>query len=101
MDNLEKIFERASIQQIRSFILSGDRALELETGTQQERADRACRYASAFFERKFPDMKEFDEIFQEVVNYVCVVENAYMEVGMQVGMLLASQILPTIIARST
>lgn len=42
---------------------------------------------------KYPEMKEQEEVMNEIYNFANVCENVYMEIGLQSGAILATQLL--------
>ena len=47
---------------------------------------------TARFQQEYPDMEKYEEMTGLVYNYVGAIEEVYMEIGLQVGALLAAQV---------
>jgi hypothetical protein len=87
-----EIFSRLDIQQIREFLLNGVECVEIDTKTYEERLEVAGKAALDILHKRFPEMEAYEEITREVYNYVNTVENVYMEIGIQCGAVLATQL---------
>ena len=75
MNYIGEIFTRADIQQIRSFLIM----------------QSAHVFLHVRLHRDYPDEKDFEEISQPIYDYVSVIEEVYMEIGLQVGAKLTAQ----------
>ncbi|MBS5734758.1 MAG: hypothetical protein KHW87_08695 [Clostridiales bacterium] len=91
MNYISEIFTRADIQQIREFLLHGTEENRVDPRTYKERIESAHKAFSTRLHRDYPDEKEFEEITQPIYDYVNAVEEVYMEIGLQVGAILAAQ----------
>ncbi|MPM44405.1 hypothetical protein SDC9_91083 [bioreactor metagenome] len=93
MNFITRVFERADIQQIREFLLNGVECVELDKRSYKERIDEELQSAMEIITKKFPEMDEYEKITEKMFAYSGMIENVYMEVGLQCGMMLAMQML--------
>ena len=91
MNYIDEIFLRADIQQLRMFLLYGVDG-DPDPRPYQERLDSAQKPMTARFQQDYPDMEKYEEMTGLVYNYVGAIEEVYMEIGLQVGALLAAQV---------
>ena len=91
MNYIAEIFARANIQQIRDFLLYGTEGNGVDPRPYVERIESARRAFSERLRRDYPDEKDFEEITEPIYSYAGAVEQVYMEVGLQVGAILAAQ----------
>ena len=91
MNYIDETFTRANIQQIRDFLLYGTEGNGIDPRPYIERIESARRAFSERLHRDYPDEREFEEITEPIYNYAGAVEQVYMEVGLQVGAILAAQ----------
>lgn len=92
MGHFSEIFKRLDIQQIREFLLHGVESVKVDTESYQKRLDDAANPAYDILHKKFPETDAYEEISIEVNNYVSTVEDVYMEIGIQCGAILATQL---------
>lgn len=92
-------FERANIQQIRSFILDGVEEIILTPDSYEERMDKAENRMKKFFRERYPDKFECEKVINEVYRYVVESEKVYMEMGLQCGFLLSAQIMANMMGK--
>ena len=90
MNYIDKIFARVDMQQIREFRLHGVEG-STDARSYVERIENAHKAFSARLHKDYPNEKDFEEIAQPIYDYVTVIENVYMEIGLQVGAILAAQ----------
>lgn len=91
MDYISQIFKRADLQQIRSFLLYGAEEMCVDPRPYRERIESAYRALSARMHRDYPDEEQFEEAMRPIYDYAGTVEAVYMEIGLQVGGILAAQ----------
>ena len=92
MNYIDEIFARADIQQIRGFLLHGVEETNLDPRPYKERIESAYK---AFFDRlhrSCPNQRDFEEVIRPIYDYATAIEEVYMEIGLQVGAILAAQI---------
>lgn len=92
MNYISEIFERADIQKIRGFLLHGAEETT-DPRPYKERIERANRAFIDRLRKDYPNERDLEEIAGFVYNYVSVTEDVYMEIGLQVGAILAVQSL--------
>lgn len=90
MNYIDEIFLRADIQQIREFLLHGAEG-NTDPRPYKERIDNAHGEFYERLQKDYPDRVEFEEITRLIYNYVSKTEEVYMEIGLQVGAILAAQ----------
>ena len=90
MDYIDEIFARADIQQIRAFLMDGAAGVT-DPRSYKERIDSADQALSVRLHRDYPNENDFDEIISIKNAYGSAIENVYMEIGLQVGVILAAQ----------
>lgn len=91
MNYIDEIFTRADIQQIREFLLHGVEENNLDPRPYKERIASAHKAFSARLHRDYPDEKDFEEVTEPIYGYATAIEEVYMEIGLQVGAILAAQ----------
>lgn len=91
MNYIDGIFLRADFQQIREFLLHGGEC-DIDPHPYQERIDRVQERMLARLHQEYPTRAEYEEITGLVFEYVGAVEAVYMEIGLQVGTILAAQV---------
>jgi len=90
MSYISNIFERAHLQQLSEFLLTGVDALEVSEKSYEERLKDARTEALEKIQEYFPDDSE--EMENRLLHIVWVYEKVYMEIGIQVGMTLSAQL---------
>lgn len=93
MGYISEIFDRLDIQQIREFLLHGVECVEVSEKTFDERIKEAQNLATEKIKMKLPDMNEYEEITNDVHHYASVMQDVYMEVGIQCGTVLTMQLM--------
>ena len=63
----------------------------LDPRPYQERIESAHRAFTARLRRDYPNEKDFEEITEPIYDYASTIEEVYMEIGLQVGAILAAQ----------
>lgn len=91
MNCIDEIFIRADIQQIREFLLHGVEENHLDPRPYKERIQSAHKAFTARLHRDYPNEKDFEEITEPIYDYATAIEEVYMEIGLQVGAILAAQ----------
>ena len=91
MNCIDEIFIRADIQQIREFLLHGVEENHLDPRPYKERIESAHKAFTARLHRDYPNEKDFEEITEPIYDYATAIEEVYMEIGLQVGAILAAQ----------
>lgn len=92
MSYINDIFERLNLQQIHEFLLHGEECFEVIRQTYQQRLHMAERTISKRMEEKFPDIEEQEKLMFDIHHYASVMQDVYMEIGMQCGVILAMQL---------
>lgn len=91
MNYIDEIFARANIQCIRGFLQCGaDCAIDRES--YQARIKRAHGELTAHLREHLPEEAEFETVMTHICDSECVIENVFMEIGLQVGVMLAAQV---------
>jgi len=93
MDGISDILARANLQQIREFILYGSEPLEISKKDYFQRIAEAREVAIAAVEEKVPNAADADALTECMFAYASAVGEVYMEIGMQCGASLSSQLL--------
>lgn len=91
MNYVDEIFLRADIQQIREFLLHGTEC-DTDPRTYDERMESADKKVAAQLLLACSDKKECEELTELIYDYVSAVQDVYMELGMQAGVILAAQV---------
>ena len=91
MNCIDEIFIRADIQQIREFLLHGAEENHLDPRPYKERIESAHKDFTVRLHRDYPNEKDFEEITEPIYDYATAIEEVYMEIGLQVGAILAAQ----------
>ncbi len=91
MNYLNEIFMRADIQQVREFLLHGAEQKYLDPRPYIEQIESAHQVFIARLRRDYPNEKDFEEVIEPIYDYAVAIEKVYMEIGLQVGAILAAQ----------
>jgi len=91
MSYITEIFERANLQHLREFLMNGTEACYLETDNYEVRLNKAYKSFKKVLYNAIPDMDEESEILSEFCNALSISENVYMEIGIQVGIILREE----------
>ena len=92
MNYIDKIFDRADIQQICEFLLYGVESDIIDPRSYKERAETTQRQVIARLQEAYPDEKEYEEIIGLVYDCVSDVESVFMEIGLQLGAKITAQV---------
>ena len=91
MDYMDEIFARASIPQIRSFLIDGVEDVKPDTRPYRTQIEEIQKQCIAKLRENYGDSTECDEMIDLMTQYVIAVQNVYAEIGLQVGAKLAAQ----------
>lgn len=92
MDYFERIFERANLQQIRSFLMSGAEYVDISDKSYSERKMDAWNKLAKALKEIISDDKEFDRVSDAINAYSSELNNIYMEIGICCGFMIAEQL---------
>ena len=92
MDYIEKIFERANIQQLCSFLLYGAED-EYDARPYRDRLNVSHQKLTARLHSEYPDFNSYEEITSLVYEYATALESVYMEIGLKIGTTLMLELL--------
>ncbi|MGI6003840.1 MAG: hypothetical protein ACOX88_00285 [Christensenellales bacterium] len=90
MSYISAIFDRADIQHIREYLLSGGKLLQVDHQPYEQRLAEGMDQAVKRIQTYFPDQAE--EIEDSLIQAVSVYQDVYMEIGLRAGIVLAAQI---------
>lgn len=93
MSFIDEIFSRANMQNIREFLLYGVEEYEVSKETYLERLKSAERKANQYLRSLYDSDDEYGEASSPVFEYASVIENVYMEIGLQCGFTLAMEMM--------
>jgi len=93
MNHIDEIFQRLNLQQIQSFLLSGEELVEISHKDYKSRLEEAWKSLAAVLKQKFPEREDYENIAGEVFAYASVTEEVSIEIGMRCGAVLAMQLL--------
>jgi hypothetical protein len=91
MSYISEIFERANLQQIREFLLYGVECEDVSDKPYQ-RLEESLKPLIAMTKEKSLDTNEYEKMTEAVYEYADVVEGVYLEIGLQCGAVLATQL---------
>ena len=91
MSYITKIFERAQLPRLRSFLLDGVELLGAETASYEKRLKDSSNIALEAVKRYFPDGCE--PLEEVIIRSTALTGEVYMEIGLQVGAMLAARLL--------
>lgn len=91
MSYIDEIFRRADIHQIRAFLLDGTEAYATPQ-PYHEQLTQARREAALVLQKLCPDTRDFNTAMDGLCCYAGKVEAVFMEIGIQVGAILAAQV---------
>lgn len=83
---------RADIQQIQEFLLYGTEEPNIDPRTYKERLESVQNCIITRLHDNFTDSDEYEKMIKLFHTYTSTVEAVYMEIGMQVGMILTAQV---------
>ena len=90
MSYISKIFERANLQQIRGFLQNGAPLLELSDQTYEQRMNEGIKMALRILHSQSSNNEETEN---QLIAAVSDHGDACMELGLQLGVILAAQLL--------
>lgn len=93
MSYISEIFDRLDIQNIREFLLHGVECLAIDPMGYEERIETAEKEVKEQICRKYPDLQDDEELMDSVLSYGSKTEDAYMEIGLQCGFIIAIRLL--------
>ena len=93
MDFIDQFFARLNLQQIQSFLLSGEERTDISHKDYKSRLDEAWKSLAAVLKQKFPEKEEYEQIACEANAYAGATGDVYMEIGLKCGAALALQFL--------
>lgn len=85
MDNIEKVFQRVEVRNLREFFSCGTDCEDGINKPYNERIRSAERRLERELRKRIPDDKEFDEVLSVVYECAGEAEEAYMEIGIVCG----------------
>ena len=86
-------YRRADLNSIEAFLMHGGESFERPSDkSYAQRLREARKNATAFFEARFTNIDEFDEIAGYFNEQVSVFEDVYLEIGLLLGARIAFQI---------
>lgn len=88
----DNCLERASIAELREFILYGTECTEQDTGSYEERLSKAHRSIESWLESIYPEAEERESAETVIYTYATTLEEVYMEIGLRAGMRLMGQV---------
>lgn len=93
MNHLDEIFEKATIRGITNYLLFGSAPVDDTRDYQTRLNDAYIRYENAVFKREESATTELLDLANAMSNETASV---YMEIGLQVGILLIKDILENV-----
>lgn len=92
MNYIEEIFLRADIQHIREFLLHGTESSVLCQEPYKERIAKPEKKLYNRVHEIYSTEEECEAMMAVIFDYSSAVEQVYMEIGLQVGIVLANQL---------
>lgn len=93
MDYISEIFSRLNFQQIREFLMHGVECVRINPKGYKERLDDAKKPLCSVIAQHFSEPDEYEEIMNKVYDYGGEIQEVYMEIGLQCGLVLGMQML--------
>ena len=93
MDYADEILRRADLRQIRTFLLHGVEALELDARPPAQTLKEESRPIYARLEQLCPNEDALDEALYDLARALAAYEHTYLELGVMAGARLARQLL--------
>lgn len=90
MSYVDEVFMRADIQQIQNFLLYGVEG-KIDRRSYVERLETPKKQWVAKLRERYLDQNEYEEICNLIFEYSGTVQDVYMEIGLQIGAILAAQ----------
>ncbi len=95
MSYVDEVFMRADIQQIQNFLLYGVEA-EIDPRSYIERLETSKKRWATKLRERYLEQTEYEEICNLIFEYGGTMQDVYMEIGLQVGAILAAQVCQNI-----
>lgn len=95
MSYVDEVFRRADIQQIQNFLLYGVEG-DIDPRSYVERLETPKKQWATKLKERYLDQTEYEEIGNLIFEYADVIQDVYMEIGLQVGAILATQVCQNI-----
>jgi len=92
-NHIKKIFERADIQQICEFLVSGLDLDELDKHTYGERLEEGSLRIVNRLKKMSKDEEEFSDMYEDFSDATVAYTNVCLEIGMKTGARLLYQLL--------
>lgn len=87
------LLQRASLLSVERFFMYGGENMEKPSGkTYSQRLLEVRKKAAAFFEQRFPNLEEYDEISGYYDELAAVYEEVYFEIGLILGAKIAFEV---------
>jgi hypothetical protein len=87
------LLQRANLNSMEEYLFHGGESVEEPTRkTYSERLAEARKKATAFFQARFPDIEDYDEITGYFHKQAGVFQHVYFEIGLILGAKIAFQI---------
>ena len=93
MDYTKTIFERLNLQHIREFLLNGAECVNVSDQTYEQRLEGSWKPVLKMLNKRFRNTAEKEKAISQIHNYASTNQNVYMEIGMQCGIMLITQLL--------
>lgn len=91
MNYIDEIFLRADIRHIREFLLLGA-SDKTDTRPYIERINAADAQLREQLSKRYPDEEEYEKAAEAAYIYGAVMQDVYMEIGLQAGAMIAGQV---------
>lgn len=91
MNGISEIFERADIQQVRSFLLNGTEDLHIHTDSYEDRIEKTLKKVREKVRELYSNERDCEKMMAIIFDYVTAVEEVHLEIGLQVGAMLCIQ----------
>lgn len=92
MSFVSEVLVRADIREITEFLLYGAERKIKDNRSCEERIDKAQEDIGNWLKEKFPGQRECDEACDFIWNSFTLTSEAYLELGLTAGFLLAPQL---------
>ncbi len=92
MSYIDEIFNRCNIEKISNFILYGSECVEASKEGYTERLKKAFKKIDEMLNKEFTDFKKREKQASIIYQFGGELETIYTEIGLQAGLILASQI---------
>lgn len=91
MDTYKTILDRANLQQIASFLISGSELKILDPYGPVQRAETAQQKLNTLLEETISDSQKLDEILSSANETYSITEYAYLELGLAAAFRITQQ----------